>query len=141
MSDTTDTTTNPNITTFLDAVGRTIVGTLVADETTDSILAVQNPVVLHVVPQDQSGRMSVQLLPIFFREFLAEKTADVTFYYKKDTITETSIEAFDFRLQAQYVQMFNKSNIFVPPSTGEVVPASSAAPSEAPKIVNLFDDN
>lgn len=137
MSDTTDTTTNSNITSFLDAVGRTIVGTLVAEQTTDSILAVQNPVVLHVVPQDQSGRMSVQLLPIFFREFLADKTADVTFFFKKSTITETSIEAFDFRLQAQYTQMFNKSNIFVPPAAGQVAPAAGQAPNS---VINLFDE-
>ena len=138
MSDTpSDTTTNTNITTFLDAVGRTIVGILIEGESTDSILAVQNPVVLHVVPQDASGRMSVQLLPIFFREFLAEKTADVTFYYKRDGITETSIEAFDFRLQAQYTQMFNKSNIFVPPAGGQVAPAVGQAPNS---VINLFDE-
>ena len=137
MSDTTDTTTNPNanIVTFLDAVGRTIVGTSIAEQSNDVILAVQNPVVLHVVPQDQSGRMSVQLLPIFFREFLADKTADVTFLYKKDTITETSIDAFDFRLQAQYSQMFNKSNIFVPPAAGEVTPATGGS-----SVINLFDE-
>jgi len=138
MSDTTNPTTNPTITTFLDAVGRTIVGTLIAEKSTDTTLAIQNPVVLHVVPQDQSGRMSVQLLPIFFREFLADKTADVTFFYKKNTITETSIEEFDFRLQAQYTQMFNKSNIFVPPSAGEVAPATAA---QAPNsVINLFDE-
>jgi len=139
MSDITNTTTTPNptIITFLDAVGRTIVGTLIAEETTDTITAVQNPVVLHVVPQDQSGRMSVQLLPIFFREFLADKTADVTFLYKKDTITETSITEFDFRLQAQYTQMFNKSNIFVPPADGVAAPVVGQAPNS---VINLFDE-
>jgi hypothetical protein len=138
MSDTTPTTetNNPNIVTFLDAVGRTIVGTLIAEQSNDTITAVQNPVVLHVVPQDQSGRMSVQLLPIFFREFLADKTANVTFFYKKDTITETSIEAFDFRLQAQYTQMFNPSNIFVPPNAGQVS-GTGQAPSS---VINLFDE-
>jgi hypothetical protein len=136
MSDTTTTeTTNTNIVSFLDAVGRTIVGTIVAEQSNDTTLAVQNPVVLHVVPQDQSGRMSVQLLPIFFREFLADKTADVIFFYKKTSITETSIDAFDFRLQAQYSQMFNKSNIFVPPSAGEIAPAGGNN-----SVINLFDE-
>ena len=125
--------TTTNLTTILDAVGRTLLGEVVADQTTDSILALKNPVVLNVVPQDQSGRMSVQLLPIFFREFLPDKTDDVTFFYKKNAITETSIDAIDFRLQEQYSQMFNKSNIFVPPADA---PASGGNGG----IVNLFDE-
>ena len=135
MSETETTTT---IVTFLDTVGRTIVGENDSTQTTDTVLAVKNPVVLHVVPQDQSGRMSVQLLPIFFREFLADKTGDVTFFFKKNSITETSIDTFDFRLKAQYDQMFNKSNIFVPPTGGEVAPAGATQGS--PAIINLFDE-
>jgi hypothetical protein len=126
-------TTTTNLTTILDTVGRTLLGEVVADQTTDSVLALKNPVVLNVVPQDQSGRMSVQLLPIFFREFLPDKTDDVTFFYKKANITETSIEAIDFRLQAQYSQMFNKSNIFVPPS-------EPASPGGKGGVINLFDE-
>jgi hypothetical protein len=132
----TDTNPTTKIVTFLDTVGRTIVGEFVS--TDDAVLKVKNPVVLHVVPQDQSGRMSVQLLPIFFREFLADKTGDVVFSFKHGNITETDIDAFDFRLQAQYVQMFNKSNIFVPPNAGEVAPSAGA--KEAPAIINLFDE-
>lgn len=131
----TETTT---IVTFLDTVGRTIVGEKDVSKTTDTVLAVKNPVVLHVVPQDQSGRMSVQLLPIFFREFLADKSGDVTFSFRKEHITETDIETFDFRLKAQYDQMFNKSNIFVPPTAGEVAPAGATQGN--PAIINLFDE-
>jgi hypothetical protein len=137
-----ETETKPNpIVTFLDAVGRTIVGERVESQETEALLPVKNPVVLHVVPQDQSGRMSVQLLPIFFREFLADKSGDVTFFYKKEAITSTDIETVDFRLKGQYEQMFNKSNLFVPPSAGQVTPAVGAGvPNEAPEIVNLFDE-
>lgn len=127
MSDTT------TLTTILDTVGRTILGEVVADKTNDTILALKNPVVLNVVPQDQSGRMSVQLLPIFFREFLPDKTADVVFSYKKNNITETDIEAIDFRLTAQYNQMFNKSNVFVPP-------AGATANGTNNSVINLFDE-
>lgn len=121
-----------NLTTILDTVGRTILGEIVADKTNDTTLALKNPVVLNVVPQDQSGRMSVQLLPIFFREFLPDKTGDVTFLYKKSNITETDIEAIDFRLNAQYSQMFNKSNVFVPPAAASGETSSS--------VINLFDE-
>jgi hypothetical protein len=138
MSETETTTTTTTIVTFLDTIGRTIVGENNTSKTTDTVLAVKNPVVLHVVPQDQSGRMSVQLLPIFFREFLADKSGDATFYFRKQNITETDIETFDFRLKAQYDQMFNKSNIFIPPTAGEVTPAGATQAN--PAIINLFDE-
>jgi hypothetical protein len=127
-----ETTTTATLTTVLDTVGRTILGETVSEKTTDKILALKNPVVLNVVPQDQSGRMSVQLLPIFFREFLPDKTGDVVFLYKRDNITEADIDAIDFRLQAQYNQMFNKSNLFVP--------AGGSAGAPAGGVVNLFDE-
>jgi hypothetical protein len=125
------------IITFLDAVGRTILGEHNESLSTERDLAIVNPVVLHVVPQDQSGRMSVQLLPIFFREFLADKSSDVTYFYNKMLVTLTSIEALDFRLKSQYDQLFNKSNIFIPP-TNQV--DSGNAQQSNPAIVNLFDE-
>jgi hypothetical protein len=121
---------NTNLTTFLDAVGRTILGEPV--ETTDTHVKVKNPVVLHVVPTDNTGKMSVQLLPIFFREFLADKTGDVVFSYEKRNITLTDIDALDFRLQAQYSQMFNKNNTFVTPQQQPQSPSQS--------VINLFDE-
>lgn len=125
------------IITFLDAVGRTILGEHNESLSTEKDLAIVNPVVLHVVPQDQSGRMSVQLLPIFFREFLADKSSDVTYFYNKMLVTLTSIEALDFRLKSQYDQLFNKSNIFIPP-TSQV--DSGNGQQSSPAIVNLFDE-
>lgn len=131
--------TNSKIITFLDTVGRTILGEVVPEQSNDSVLAVKNAVVLHVVPQDQQGRMSVQLLPLFFREFLAEKTADVVFFYRESSITKTDIETLDFRLKSQYEQMFNSGNIFVPPSAGGITPATSQ-PGGGNPVVNLFDE-
>lgn len=121
--------------TFLDTVGRTILGVHNESLSNEVDLAVTNPVVLHVVPQDQSGRMSVQLLPIFFREFLADKSSDATYFYKKSMITSTNIEAMDFRLKSQYDQLFNKSNVFIPPT-----PSENKQSNSSPAIVNLFDE-
>jgi hypothetical protein len=129
MENTTETETKTKLITFLDPIGRTILG---EDATTETQFGVKNPVILHVVPDNQ-GRMSVQLLPIFFREFLADKSEDVIFYYKCDSITKTNLENLDFRLQAQYNQLFNKANIFVPP-TGET------GEQKTEKVVNLFDE-
>lgn len=125
----TDTNTSTNLTVILDPVGRTILGESV--ESTDSSLKIKNPVILHIVPADNQGKMSVQLLPLFFREFLSDKTGDVVFSYDKTRVTTTDIDALDFRLQAQYSQMFNPQNGFVAPSGDG---------SGGNKVVNLFDE-
>jgi hypothetical protein len=129
-----------NVVVFLDYVGRTILGEKVENKN-ENLICVKNPVILHVVPVDQGGRMSIQLLPLFFREFLAEKTGDVVFNYNKNTIVETDIEALDFRLLAQYSQLFNKNNIFVPPNAGNIItPDQTASAQPSPGVVKLFDE-
>jgi hypothetical protein len=126
---TTENTTNPLVV-ILDTIGRTVLG-----EATDSpkgSFSVKNPVILHIVPADNNGKMSVQLLPLFFREFLADKSGDVVFTYDASRVTKTDIDALDFRLQAQYAQMFNPQNSFVTDS-------SQAAPA-GDSVVKLFDE-
>jgi hypothetical protein len=123
---------------FLDTVGRTILGEICNDQSNETYLAISNPVVLHVVPQDQSGKMAVQLLPVFFREFLAAKEEPVIFKYNRSNITETSISTIDFRLNAQYVQMFNPQNTFISPDQN---PANqNQTPTNQQSVINLFDE-
>jgi hypothetical protein len=127
-----DTQTNKKLIVFLDYVGRTILGELSSED--EDTLKVGNPVVLST-NNTQDGRMSIQLFPLFFREFLAEKEADIVFSYKKNLITTTDIEAIDFRLQAQYSQIFNRSNIYVPSGQGTPTPDNNT-----PNVVKLFDE-
>jgi hypothetical protein len=133
MSDTTNTTNTKVPTVFLDRVGRTVMGNLV-DQSDQTILRVENPVVI-IVGGDNTGKMSVQLFPLFFREFLGDKNSDVSFDFKKSDTTLTNIDAIDFRLQAQYNQMFSKNNTFV--QQGEQPPAEQQSKE---KVVNLFDE-
>jgi hypothetical protein len=130
-------TNNIKLTVFLDYLGRNVLGELV--ESNDKAIRVKNPVILHVPPaSDGSGRMSVQLYPIFFREFLADKTEDVVFSFLKDKITESSIEALDFRLQAQYAHMFNKNNEF---GTLPAAPQQQQPQEEKKEeVIKLFDE-
>lgn len=121
------------LTTFLDSLGRTIIAEPVPELTTDSHFTVKNPVIVHIVPVGNNGQMTVQLLPVFFREFLADKTDDTTWKYNRSTITEAETVVFDFKLTAQYQQMFSKSNLILPPNAGEVV-------SPSPDAVKLFDE-
>jgi hypothetical protein len=104
---------------------------VLSESTDDNILNVSNPVVI-MVGGDNSGKMTVQLFPLFFREFLADKNTDVVFSYKKNTVTFSDINAIDFRLQAQYTQMFSKTNTFGSPD--------AQPPATEQKVVNLFDE-
>jgi hypothetical protein len=123
----------PKLTTFLDSLGRTIIAEAVPELTTSTHLTVKNPVIVHIVPVGNNGQMTVQLLPVFFREFLADKTEDTVWKYNRETITESETVVFDFKLTAQYQQMFSKSNLIVPAGAGEVT-----APSQ--DVVKLFDE-
>lgn len=128
-------TSNQKLSVFLDYLGRNIIGETV--ESNDTFLKVRNPVILHVPPSpDNSGRMSVQLYPLFFREFLADKTEDVVFSFMKDKIIESSIETIDFRLQAQYAQMFNKNNEFVAGQPSAQPPQQKTEND----VIKLFDE-
>jgi hypothetical protein len=124
---------NNKTVTFLDSVGRLIFGIEVSEKNTEKTIAVQNPVVLHITNENE--RMSVRILPTIFREFLADKTQDCIVNYPLDNICTTNIKEFDFRLNAQYEQMFNPNNMFVPPQQEQ-----SSNQKEQPKIVNLFDE-
>jgi hypothetical protein len=115
---------------FLDNVQRTILAEFVSED--DKKLNVNNPVVI-MINQDNAGKVSVQLLPVLFREFLADKTADVGFPYPKDNICISNVEAIDFRLQAQYSQMFSKDNSFV-------VPQQQSPQQTEGGVINLFDE-
>lgn len=115
---------------FLDNVQRTILAEFVNED--DKNLNVKNPVVI-MINQDNTGKISVQLLPLLFREFLADKTGDVTFKYSKENISTSDIEAIDFRLQAQYSQMFSKTNSFV-------APQQQAPQQTEGGVINLFDE-
>jgi hypothetical protein len=117
---------------FLDPIGRNILGEQVSSE--NNLLSVKNPVILHVADSG-GGKMSVQLLPLFFREFLADKSSDVVFSYQLDKVVKTDIEAFDFRLQAQYNQIFSKQSVFVAPQDQ---PQQAQQPSNS--VINLFDE-
>lgn len=136
MSNTSETKTN--LVVFLDTIGRTILGE-VASSPESPTLKIKNPVVLNVAAAE-GGRMSVQLFPLFFREFLGDKSEDVIFEYNKVSITQTSIEAVDFRLAGQYAQLFNKNNVFVPAGTVQQAQEGVASNQDGSKVVNLFDE-
>jgi hypothetical protein len=113
-----------NITTFLDAVGRTVLGEVIEAESNEKVLAVKNPAVV-AVSQQQTGGLQLQILPLFFKEFLADKNEATIWYFNKNTITQSKVVLFDFKLTAQYQQLFGPAP---QPSTPNV------------DVVKLFDE-
>lgn len=103
--------TKTNLAVFFDSVGRTIIGEKVESESNDQTLTIKNPAVVHIAPNQQTGQLTLQILPLFFKEFLADKNASTVWKYHRNMITEAQEIAFDFKLQAQYQQLFVGSSV------------------------------
>ena len=126
--------------TFLDSVQRTIIAEK-AEEQKPGVLRVKNPVVVNIVPQIDpvtqrpTASMALQLIPLYFREFLGDKREPVYVDYPEDKICLISFAGgFDFKLYAQYDSIFNPSGLVVPNNAG-VQPAKGDG-----KVIKLFED-
>jgi hypothetical protein len=101
-------TKNDKIITFMDSIGRTIFAEIDTEHSNEETLWVYNPVVVHTQPNPQTGQMALQLFPVFFREFLADKDQKIVWKYNRKNIVETGEEVvFDFKLKAQYASIFS----------------------------------
>ena len=111
--------------TFIDSIGRTVLAEEV--NRTDTTVVVKNPAMINVA-QAQNGQLQVQLIPLFFAEFIDVATrADGTLWtYNLNNITLGDV-TIDGRLLDQYTRVFG---------------AVSAAPQEASgeSVVKLFDE-
>jgi hypothetical protein len=111
--------------TFIDSIGRTILAEEV--NRTDTTLVVKNPAMINVA-QAQNGQLQVQLIPLFFAEFVdaATRADGTTWTYNADSVTLGEV-SIDGRLLEQYSRVFSG------------VPASSPEVS-GESVVKLFDE-
>ena len=121
--------TENKIVVFFDSVGRTILGEKLEDKTTKDVLTIKNPAVVHIMPNQQNGQLQLQILPLFFKEFLADKDTGTVWNYKRANITEAVDVTFDFKLEAQYRQIFAAGPAPAPQQ-----------PQGSPEVIKLFDD-
>ena len=115
--------TNKQLTFFLDNIGRTIIGKITNQD--DSILSVENPALVHIHNNPQTNQLQLQLLPLFFKEFQANKSDPTVWNFKKANITIPNEIEVAAQFLAQYEQMFQ---------------TIQQAPQESGKVVKLFDD-
>jgi len=107
------------IVTFLDNIQRTIIATLVSQD--DATLVVTKPCILNVTPTPDK-KLQVQLYPLFFREFTADRDVFANWTFAKSSIVQSNI-VLEAGLTAQYTQMFQ-----------------TAAQAANTPVVKLFDD-
>jgi hypothetical protein len=110
--------------TFIDSIGRAILAE--ESKSNDKILTVKNPVMINV-NQQQNGQLQVQLIPLFFSEFVdqATRSEGTLWSYQKSSIALGEVN-IDSRLQEQYTRIFT-----VAPPTPEAVGES---------VIKLFDE-
>lgn len=112
--------------TFIDHIGRTIIGEFVSDVDNGNSFTVKNPAIIHVQPTQQ-GQLNVQTIPLYFREFVGEKSKEngaVWKYHYANVVIGVDIDN-DPRLIDQYTKLFQ---------------APVAQPTSEPSVVKLFDE-
>ena len=118
--------TKKQLTVFLDTIGRTVLGKVESE--TDSLLSVENPALVHIQPNPQTNQLQLQILPLFFREFQADKTQPTVWKFRKDSITMSDDVPFSFQFIAQYEQLFSAPEATAPPTKSDA------------DVVKLFDE-
>jgi hypothetical protein len=126
-----------NIITFIDSIGRTIIGEAVEStpdgQKVDSQVSfiIKNPAILHVQPTPQ-GQLNVQTIPLYFRDFVSDKNKEEGTFWKynyANCIIGLNVEN-DARLIDQYHKLFQPMP----------VPVAPAGENEPQKTIKLFDD-
>ena len=116
--------TSTQITSFLDNIGRTIVGKVSKQD--NELLSIENPVVVHIQANPATNQLQLQLLPLFFREFQSNKSDSTIWNFNKSSITTSESIVFNEQFLAQYEQIFSPVQ---------------QTPQAEPKVVKLFDED
>ena len=97
---------------FLDNVQREIFAVKVSE--TETTIVVQNPVIVNAIP-NQNQQMSLQLIPVNFREILEDQNEDGLWTYNKDHITISSHKNLAKQIEVQYSMLFKPIPMVVDP--------------------------
>lgn len=112
-----------SLTVFLDNIGRTIIGKVATES--DSTLTIENPALVHIQTNAQTNQLQLQILPLFFKEFLSNKDSSTMWTFKKSSITTAEAMTFAPQFAAQYEQVFQPTQ---------------PAPVEDARVIKLFDE-
>jgi hypothetical protein len=114
---------------FLDNVGRTIIGLQQSEN--EKTLVVKNPALVHISTNPQTNQLSLQIFPLFFKEFQANRSEATVWSFNKDAITVSEPINLAPQFIAQYQQLFQLLENGTP---------SVPNPQKEPEVVKLFDE-
>ena len=117
----------PKYTVFVDSIGRYIIGKETKASSND-VLAVIDPAIIHVQPNTQTGQLTVQVVPYFFKEFVT--SADPAWEFPKNSIVLPVNLDLDDRLTTQYNKIYNSQQ----------ASSDKAPPETSDEVIKLFDD-
>jgi hypothetical protein len=105
--------------TFIDGIGRTLIGEEL--ELTSTSLKLKNPAMINVA-QAQNGQLQVQLIPLFFSEFIEEskRSEGSVWTYNTANIVLGEVSV-DTRLLEQYTRVVTVTAPTQPQSTDQPV--------------------
>ena len=113
---------------FSDHIGRIVAGKLISED--DATLKINNPVIIHVEPQPQTGQLQVHTFPYVFMEFITPETREKSAWsFNKSQIVMSDVE-LDERLMQSVLNINNAA----------AQPAAAPAAQGDAKVVNLFDE-
>jgi len=120
------------LTAIVDSVGRVILGRHDVQASTKTLFNLRNPAVVNIQVDQQSGQISVQLIPYIFREFIKadKRNEGVSWNFQKQNITVSDDLELEENIVSQYVKIFE--------TVAEAV-VEDSEPVEA-KPVELFDE-
>lgn len=122
---------------FVDNIGRTVMGVENKKASTKTQLAVDDPSIVFVQPNPESGQIQVQVIPLFFKELVGEESRDgaLTWYFNRSNLVTNPTLSIDEKLVSQYERVT---------SAGPEAPPGiqvEKAPEKEPEVVKLFDDD
>lgn len=120
---------------FIDNIGRVVIGRLKSED--DKSLEVINPAVVNIQIKQDNNQLAVQLLPLFFKEFISpsKKNEGIEWTFQKCNIVTSSNLELDDNIMNQYVGIFENVE------TGAAEKQVTEVKEEAePPLVKLFDE-
>ena len=118
-----------NMLTFVDQIGRTVIGKLVSQDKTTVV--VNNPVIVFVNPNQETGQIQVQSFPYLFMEFIDKDSRAKNNW----TFHKSAIAMSDVVLDSLIINQYNNIN-----SAAVGTPVQQGAPQGEPEVIKLFED-
>lgn len=134
------------IITFVDHIGRTIIGESVestpsGEKAGEGSFIVKNPAIIHVQPTPQ-GQLNVQTIPLYFRDFVSEKNKQEGTFWKfhyGTCVMGLNVEN-DARLVDQYQKIFTETPAMQPVQQGQGGVPGGLNENPQQKTIKLFDE-